>query len=139
MSDRTFLDTNVLLYLFDVGEPAKSRIARRAYDALAPGDGVLSTQVLQEFYWNARRKLRPPLGTDAALRSLLDLSAHETVVVGVPLIAAAVARGAEDRLAFWDALVVESALEARCTRLLTEDLRHGRRFGPLRVENPFLP
>jgi predicted nucleic acid-binding protein len=135
---RTFVDTNVLLYLYDVKEPAKSRAARRAYDGMTPGECVLSTQVLQEFYWNSTRKLQPALREDEAARILVDLSAHETVQVDVAIIVAAAARGASDRIAFWDALVVETALSAGCELLLTEDLQHGRRFGPLRVENPFL-
>lgn len=139
MGTRTFVDTNILLYLYDVKEPVKSRAARRAYHGMAPGECVISTQVLQEFYWNSTRKLEPGLREDEAARILVDLSAHETVQVDVPLIIAAAARGTSDRIAFWDALVVESALSAHCDRLLTEDLQHGRRFGSLRVENPFLP
>jgi predicted nucleic acid-binding protein len=134
---RTFVDTNLLLHLYDVREPAKSRVARRAYAAMEPGECVVSTQVLQEFYWNATRKLVPPLPPEVAARALLDLSAHETIQVDVPLIVAAATRGTSDRVAFWDALVVESALAGRCTRLLSEDLQDGRRFGTLVVENPF--
>lgn len=139
MGSRTFVDTNILLYLYDVKEPVKSHAARRAYDKMAPGECVLSTQVLQEFYWNSTRKLEPALREDEAARILVDLSAHETVQVDVAIIVAAAARGTSDRIAFWDALIVESALTAGCDRLLTEDLQHGRTFGALRVENPLLP
>ena len=137
MGSRTFFDTNLLLYLFDVGEPEKSRAARGVYDGTPPGDLVLSTQVLQEFFWNATRKLSPPLPANEAAARVEEFAAHMIIVVDVPVILAATARASTDTIAFWDALIVESALSAGCTRLLTEDLKDGREFDGLRVENPF--
>jgi predicted nucleic acid-binding protein len=137
VAGRTFLDTNLLLYLFDVGEPEKSGAARRVYDGMAPGDIVLSTQVLEEFFWNATRKLDPGLPADEAARHVRDFTVHRVVVLDVPMIHAAMARTASDSIAFWDALIVEAALSAECERLLTEDLQDGREFDGLRVENPF--
>ncbi len=137
VAGRTFVDTNVLLYLFDAGEKAKARIAQSVLADLDPAQVVLSTQVLEEFYWNATRKLRPPLPPADAATQVVRLAAHTVVVPGVPVLLAAISRGEEDRLAFWDALIVESALSAGCDRLLTEDLQDGRTFGTLRVENPF--
>ena len=137
MPSRTFFDTNLLLYLFDVGEPEKSEAARRAFGGTQPGDLVVSTQVLQEFYWNATRKLSPPLAPDEAAEHLRAFSAHTVIIVDVALILAAVARATAARIAFWDALIVEAALAARCTRLLTEDLQDGRDFDGLTVVNPF--
>ena len=137
MGNRTFVDTKVLLYAFDSGEPGKRAEALRVLHGLETEDLVLSTQVLQEFYWNATRKLDPPLRPEDAVRRMMDLAAHRTVVVDIPLILAAASRGTLDRIAFRDALVVESALSAGCDSLLTEDLQGGRAFGTLRVENPF--
>jgi len=137
VESRTFFDTNLLLYLFDVGEPAKSGAARRAFDGSAPGDIVVSTQVLQEFYWNATRKLSPPLPAHEAACHVRELSEHTVVVVEVPLILAATARAESDTIAFWDALIVEAALSAGCTRLLSEDMQDGREFDGMRVVNPF--
>jgi predicted nucleic acid-binding protein len=136
---RTFVDTNVLLYLFDAGEPDKAVVAREALAALDPAEVVLSTQVLEEFYWNATRKIRPPMPPVDAAAQVLSLSEHAVVVPDVSVVLGAISRSQEDGVAFWDALVVESALSAGCERILTEDLQHGRRFGPLRVENPFRP
>lgn len=137
MAGRTFLDTNLLLYLFDVGEPVKSDAARRVFDGLTPGDIVLSTQVLGEFFWNATRKLIPRIPPDEAAGHVRSFSLHTIVVPDVPMIHGAMARTATDRIAFWDALIVEAALSAGCVRLLTEDLQDGREFDGLRVENPF--
>jgi predicted nucleic acid-binding protein len=135
----SFLDTNVLIYLHDVGEPAKQDVARRTFDGLDPGAVVLSTQVLQEFFWNATRKMEPPLSHEDAARFVLDFSRYRVVHVDPAMILSAIERLRRDRLAFWDALIVESALSAGCTRLLTEDLQDGRMFDSLRVENPFRP
>ena len=136
MAGRTFLDTNILVYLVDGGHPAKQAAARRAFDELEPGSVVLSTQVLQEFHWNATRKLVPPMPTAAAARFVLDLSAHRVVTVDVPLILAAISRTTSDPVDFWDALILEAALEAGCDRLYSEDFQHGRLFGALQVVNP---
>ena len=139
MAGRVFVDTNVLLYLYDGADPDKQERAKRSLAWMESGNLVLSTQVLQEFYWNATRKLRPPLQPADAATVVASLARNPVVVVDPPIILAAVARSGDDRIAFWDALIVESALSAGCERLLTEDLQHGRAFGPLRVENPFLP
>jgi predicted nucleic acid-binding protein len=120
-----------------VGEPEKSEAARRAFGGTQPGDLVVSTQVLQEFYWNATRKLSPPLAPDEAAEHLRAFSAHTVIIVDVALILAAVARATSARIAFRDGLIVEAALAAGCTRLLTEDLQDGRDFDGLRVVNPF--
>ena len=137
VAGRDFVDTNVLLYLFDVGEPTKSDVARRVYGTAEPGDLVVSTQVLQEFYWNSTRKLVPPLEPAEAAGYLRDFAMHDVVEVSVPLILSAAGRSTAARIAFWDALIVEAALSAGCARLLTEDLQDGRDFVGLRVVNPF--
>jgi len=136
MSGRAFLDTNVLVYLFDRDTPAKQRRAREVLETEG-GSAAVSTQVLQEFYVTVTRKLGQPLAEKDAEAAVRDLAALEVVPVDTPLVLAAIARSRADRLSLWDALVVESALRAGCRRLLTEDLQDGRLFGRLRVENPF--
>ena len=137
MAGRAFVDTNVLQYLCDVREPVKGRVAEETLRSLKLGELVLSTQVLQEFVWNVTRKLDPPLPPEEAAQAVAELARNPVVTLDPPLILAAIARSSADGVAFWDALVVEAALSAGCTRLLTEDLQHGRRFGALVVENPF--
>ncbi len=136
MSDRAFLDTNVLVYLFDRDTPAKQQRAREVLEAEG-GSAAVSTQVLQEFYVTVTRKLGQPLAEKDAEAAVRDLAALEVVPVDTPLVLAAIARSRGDRISLWDALVVESALHAGCRRLLTEDLQDGRLFGRIRVENPF--
>jgi len=130
-----FLDTNVLVYLFDADAPTKQAIAR---ELVAAGRLVLSSQVLSEFYVTVTRKLARPLDADHASRAVTDLCALAVRDVTASLVQAAIRRSAATRLSFWDALIVETALEAGATTLLTEDLQHGQVIGTLRVHNPFL-
>jgi predicted nucleic acid-binding protein len=102
------------------------------------GRAVLSTQVLQEFYVNATRKLRRPLSAERAEERVRDLSRLALVRVDASLILAAIARSRSMGFSFWDALILEAALLAGADRLLTEDLQHGQEIEDLRVENPFL-
>lgn len=138
MSDRAFADTNVLVYMFDAGSPAKRTRALALVEELASaGLLVLSTQILQEFYVTVTRKLAVPLPAEMAEQALERLTTLEVVTLDASTVVGAARRCRKDRLSFWDALVVESALAAGCTRLLTEDMQHGQCMGRLRIENPF--
>lgn len=134
-----FLDTNVLVYAVDDDELKKQSIARAIINsALIANDIAISTQVLQEFYWTASRKFAHRLEPGTADRALRDFTQFRVVQVDVPIILAATNRLLSANISFWDALVVEAALAAGATRLLTEDLQHGQVFdGVLRVEDPF--
>jgi predicted nucleic acid-binding protein len=136
---RTFFDTNILLYMFDDDEPEKKNRALRLFDEEVNADrAALSTQVLQEFYVNATRKIKTPLTPERAAARVRDLSKLPLVQVDSALILAAITRCHEMSFSFWDALIVEAALKARAIRLLTEDLQHGQVIDGLRVDNPFL-
>ena len=136
MSGRVFLDTNVLVYLFDRSAPGKRAVAARLLEERTD-DIVLSTQVLQEFYVAVTRKLGKPLTEAEAEAAVRHLSALAVVVVDSEIILAAVVLSRRHRIAFRDALIVEAALSRGCTTLLSEDLQDGRRFGALAIENPF--
>jgi predicted nucleic acid-binding protein len=134
--ERTFVDSNVWVYVFDHRDSKKQARARTIIDGLAD-DVVVSTQVVQETYWNLVRKLKAPASDAAALAAeMLELP---TIQVSPDLILAAIGRSRKDpATSFWDALIVEAALAGGCTRLVSEDLQHGRVFDrKLRVENPF--
>jgi predicted nucleic acid-binding protein len=135
---RAFVDTNVLLYAHDTSDARKQPIARGLLEDLwANRTGVLSTQVLQEFYVIGTRKLASPL-TRAEAREIIDLYALWPVIVIEPaLILNASRLEEEQQLSFWDALIIEAARVAGATRLLTEDLQSGRIIAGVRIENPF--
>lgn len=136
MTGGSFLDTNVLLYLDAADIPEKQARAEALWqESRRSGLGVISTQVLQEYYSAATRKLgvQPEIA-----RSRVDLWATLRVVqVTVPTIRSAIVREQRDRLSFWDALIVETAISAGCRTLYSEDMQAGRRFEGLKIINPF--
>lgn len=138
MTGRCFADTNLLIYMVDRAEPEKGEAARRVWEAEAgSGNLVLSTQVLQEFYAVVTRKGKPPMRPEQAEEYALHFAREPVVPSDALLVLSAIRRSRADGLAIWDCLIIEAALAAGCTRLLTEDFQHGRRFGDLVVENPF--
>ena len=139
MTGPVLVDTNVLVYDRDERDPAKHACARQWMSALwrHPGLGVVSSQVLTEFYWTVTRKLRPGLDTAVARRYVRTLLAWEVVAVDEAAIDEA--WNAQDRfgLSFWDALVVGAARLGRCRVLLTEDLQDEQDLDGILVVNPF--
>jgi len=134
-----FFDTNVLVYAVDANDPVRQNIAiDRFARAAREGGIVLSTQVLQEFYAITTRKLQPPLSAAEAARQLKQLSAFEVMGASAQSVLAAVELARKHGLQWWDALILEAALRARASVLVTEDGQHGQRFGSLVIENPFL-
>lgn len=138
MSGRTFVDTNVLVYAFDTGEPAKREIARHVIEQAAPGELVLSAQVLNEFYVTVTRKLQTSLPVVDARQAVERLAVLEVVDVTASLVLDGVRRSAVSGFSLWDSLIIEAACAAGCDVLLSEDLTHGQRFDHLVVEDPFI-
>lgn len=133
-----FFDTNVLLYAFDEDEPEKQGTARELIDEhLTRGEGMLSVQVLREFYSVSRREARP-LSVEEAVETVDYFATFVSGPEDAETVLGAVRRSQEYMISFWDALIVESALKGGADRLFTEDLQHGQVIGGLRIENPFL-
>lgn len=133
---RSFFDTHLLVYTDDPNQPEKARQAMALIeDHLLAGNGVLSTQVLQEYYAVTTRKV----GTETLIaRRKIEIFARMDVVrLDVPLILSAIDLQRLHALSFWDALIVQAASAARCTTLLSEDLQDGRVIAGLRIVNPF--
>ena len=126
------------MYAHDATETAKQPVARAAIsDLWRHRTGTLSTQVLQEFYVTATRKLARPL-TRAEARDVIELySAWPVVTINSSLLLAATRIEELHQLSFWDALILEAARVAGAQVLLTEDLHHGRTIDGVRIENPF--
>lgn len=137
MTGRVFIDTNVLVYADDLDAGPKNTLARTLVaEALLQGTGVLSTQVLQEFFAVATRKLG--VAAEVARRKVELLAHLEVVRIDVDAILAAIDLHRLHPLSFWDALIIQSAASAGCSRLLSEDLQHGRTLAGVKIENPFL-
>jgi predicted nucleic acid-binding protein len=137
MSDRTFVDSNVLIYAYDVKAVAKNRIAKAVLRELwSEQAGIVSVQVLQEFYVNVTRQIPTPLPKEVARRVVEDYSVW-SVETTPHEISRAFRIEDESGIGFWDALIVSSALKSGATRILSEDLNAGQRISGIRIENPF--
>ena len=135
---RSFFDTNVLVYLFDGDAPPKRKQAQGLLQKHAEaGDLLLSTQVLQEFYVTVTRKLARPLSAEAAADAVSAFAELPLVQIDSKLILAAIHRSRGSQLSFWDALIVQAAIEGNANTLYSEDMQHGQMFDGLRVVNPF--
>lgn len=137
MSVRSFFDTNVLVYADDKASPAKQR---RALDLVAEhrraGTGVISLQVLQEYFVTVTRKLRVDPRT--ARRKVELLAEFDVAAPDVGDILAAIDLHRLHQFSFWDALILQAAKQAGCRVLLSEDLQEAREIDGVRIVNPFL-
>ncbi len=133
---KIFIDTNILVYALDKNEPVKQAKAR---DLLRKTEsdrlGVISTQVLQEYYIVATQKLK--VRPEMAKKIISSLSKFETVVINQPIIEKAIDISFLNKISFWDALIVASAAAARCRVIWTEDLNHDQIINKVKIENPF--
>ncbi|MFI5072638.1 MAG: PIN domain-containing protein [Terriglobales bacterium] len=136
MSARSFFDTNVLIYADDKSAPAKQK---RAIQLVAEhrraGTGVVSMQVLQEYFVTVTRKL----GVDVrvARRKVELLAEFDVATPDVNVIVADIDLHRLHGFSFWDSLILRSAIQAGCTILLTEDFQESREVDGVRIVNPF--
>jgi len=140
MSDRFFLDTNILVYALIKSDLSKQAAAIQLItDALDSGKGLISFQVVQEFFSVAFRRFDPPL-TLVEAEDFISMPLRPLLVVhsSYPLYSRALQLTHRHSLSWYDSLIVAAALEANCRVLYTEDLQHGQKFDNLRVQNPFL-
>jgi predicted nucleic acid-binding protein len=134
----SFVDTNILVYAEDRNAKAKHDVARDLLIELwEKREGVVSIQVLQEFYVTATRKLKKPLSAAKAQEIVHEYLTWTVVENTGRLLTAAIELQQSAQLSFWDAMVVQAALEAGCDKLYSEDLNSGQRFGSVVVVNPF--
>ena len=139
MSAKTFIDTNVLIYAHDKDAGAKHQIAKTVLrDLWSERTGLLSVQVLQEFYVNVTRKISAPLSSKDLARLVVSSYAIWCTETTPAEIASAFRIEDESRIGFWDALIVSSASKNGATRILSEDLNAGQRIAGIVIENPFV-
>lgn len=137
-ADKTLVDSNILVYAFDVDAGKRHDRAKAVLkDLWNKKTGVVSMQVLQEFYSVVTRKIGTPLPR-ATARKIVSQYARWCVQTGPSDIEAAFSVEDAVGIAFWDALIVAAAVRAGARRILTEDLNHGQIIAGVRIENPFL-
>jgi predicted nucleic acid-binding protein len=137
MSVKSFVDTNVLIYAHDSEAGAKHTIAKRVLlDLWGQRSGVLSPQVLQEFYVNVTRKIARPLARVSA-RAVVDSYAVWCVDISAAEISVAFRIEDEAGIGFWDALIIAAAQRVGAHKILSEDLNPGQIIAGVEIENPF--
>jgi predicted nucleic acid-binding protein len=135
-----FLDTNIFVYTFDLEDPKKATLAENLIDgALRTGLGMISYQVAQEFVAVARKPFQRPMSFQqierywhTTLRPLLAVHSSPGLFVR------ALDLARREQLSWYDSLIIAAGIQGDCKVLYSEDLQHGRRFGDLVIQNPFL-
>jgi predicted nucleic acid-binding protein len=136
--EKTFLDTNVIVYGYDTSAGRKHEIAREILTVLwNSGLGVISTQVLQEFFVTVTRKIPKRLGLSVARRILVDFLKWEVILIDGNLLLDAVDLQDKHKFSFWDSMVLCSAIRSGAKTLYSEDLQDGALIGGMAVTNPF--
>lgn len=137
MRDKYFVDTNILVYAHERSAGVKHERARDLVEALwRSGDGVLSTQVLQELCVNLRRHATHPLSPEDTRQLIQDYTSWKVVVNGPDSILEALQIEVRYKISFWDALILQAAEAAGVGTIYSEDFTSGRSYGSVRVVNP---
>ena len=137
MPAERFLDTNILLYGYDLDAPEKRRVAQSLIEQawLQPGRTAISVQVLQEFHVNFVRRGHSP--TDATTL-ITDFSLWPVIDNTLAVFRLGLSIQSRWRLSLWDAMIIAAAQTSGARELLTEDLSHGQDYDGVRAINPFL-
>src|SRR5208283_38987 len=139
MAEKYFVDTNILIYAHDRSAGLKHDRARQLVERLwTSGQGVLSTQVLQELCVNLRRKAEIPVPVDEIRRLIQDYLSWEIVVNSPEAVIHALEIEVRYKTSFWDALIVQAAEQSGAAVLYSEDLAGKQSYGTVRVVNPLL-
>lgn len=137
MSGKSFVDTNILVYAHDSTQREKHERAQALVETLwESGEGILSTQVLQELCINLRRKSARPLSVEETRKLIEDYSTWDIVVNTAESVLQALDFESRYQISFWDALIVQAATSCEATIIYSEDLADGQTYGAVRVVNP---
>lgn len=136
MSSTRFLDTNILLYAYDLDATDKRVVALRLVEQgwTSLGETAISVQVLQEMHVNLARR---GIAQAQASRIVRDFTAWPVVENTVEILDVALGEQARWQISLWDALILAAARACGATELFSEDFSHGQNYGGVRVTNPF--
>jgi len=138
MSDRAFLDTNILVYAYDQHEPHKQRKAQELItDGIEKENLLISVQVLGEFFNAVTRHIPQPMTPDEAQEIIAAISILPVQEIDLAMVNRAIDTHKTYRISYWDALIVTAAERAGCTLILSEDLSDSQAYHNMVVRNPF--
>jgi predicted nucleic acid-binding protein len=133
-----FVDTNILVYAYDHTAEAKFERSRELMEKLwESGEGVVSTQVLEEFYVTVTAKIPNRLKPGEARQIISDLGTWRVAVLEITDVLAASEIAERHQLSFWDGLILAAAHKEEAATLWSEDFNHGQKYGEITVYNPF--
>ena len=136
--DKIFLDTNIIIYAYDSTAGEKYKKAKKILaDLWVSGLGIVSTQVLQEFFVNVTKKNPNPLNIKLAKEIVADLLKWDVVVNDGESILKSVEIILKYKYSFWDAMIIEAAIKGGAVLLLSEDLSDGQKIKGVTIKNPF--
>jgi predicted nucleic acid-binding protein len=140
MNDRFFLDTNIFAYMFDLAAPTKAKVSERLIrTGIRTRKGVISYQVVQEFFNLALNKFRPPmLIAEAYTYFISPLRPLLKVQFSQALLFQAISLREKHSFPWYDALILAGAIEGQCKILYSEDFQHGRKIEGVKILNPFV-
>jgi predicted nucleic acid-binding protein len=139
MRDNIFLDTNVLVYAHDLDAGDKHDVAAKIiYQLWESKNGVLSTQVLQEFYVTLTKKMPRSLNRVATRKILKEYFSWQVVINDLQIVFQASEIEEAYNISFWDALIVSAAYSKNVATIFTEDLNHGQYIEGIFIQNPFI-
>jgi predicted nucleic acid-binding protein len=135
---KIFLDTNVIIYAYDVSAGVKREKAQKILlDLWESGQGLLNTQVLQEFFISVTRKIPQPLELKTAKQIVNDLLSWDIVINDGDSILEAIELHSSRKYSFWDSLIIQAAIKGGASLLLSEDLSGGQNIKGMAIKNPF--
>ncbi len=138
MSDKVFLDSNILVYAYDRHDPQRQAKAQAILKlGIEEETIVLSSQVLGEFFVVVTRRIKEPMSADKAERNIDILSVLPVVEIDLPLVKRAIHTHKNYGISYWDALIVSAAERTGCNIILSEDFNEGQKYNGILVENPF--
>lgn len=138
-ADKVFLDTNIITYAYDISAGEKHSIANKILiDLWDSGNGVLSTQVLQEFFVSVTGRIQKPLDVIRAKEIVRDLLRWDVVVNDGESVLKAIEIHHRHHYSFWGSMVIQAAIKGNAALLLSEDLSEGQVIGGVEIKNPFL-
>jgi predicted nucleic acid-binding protein len=139
MKGADFFDTNILVYAYDSHLPDKQQKAQNiVLSGVREGNGVLSTQVLGEFFMVVTKKINKPLSVSDARDIIKYMGRMKVQEIDVLIVERALDTLEQYKISYWDALIIAAAERARCKRILSEDLNAGQIYHGIEITNPFV-
>ena len=138
MKGADFIDTNIIVYAYDNHFPDKQQRAREIIiSAVRSGNGVLSTQVLGEFFTVVTRKINKPLSVRNARSIIKYIGNMRVQEIDSLIVERALDTLEQYKISYWDSLIIAAAERAQCKRILSEDLNAGQKYHGIEINNPF--